>query len=92
MSTPLSSEKLQPDGRACYELRPVFEAVNANLKRSFKQFMDENRAPVLDPGSRKTETGSPMGRWRSARCRLHPRRCGNYEHEHRHLRSRYTGA
>lgn len=44
-------------GRAAYELRPVFEALIADLKRSTKLFMDETRAPVLDPGSRKTKTG-----------------------------------
>lgn len=44
-------------GRAAYELRPVFDALVADLKRSTKLFMDETRAPVLDPGSRKTKTG-----------------------------------
>jgi transposase len=44
-------------GRAAYELRPVFDALIADLKRSAKLFMDETRAPVLDPGSRKTKTG-----------------------------------
>ncbi len=44
-------------GRAAFELRPVFDAVIADLKRSTKLFMDETRAPVLDPGSRKTKTG-----------------------------------
>ncbi|TWC81423.1 transposase [Rhizobium sp. SJZ105] len=44
-------------GRAAYELRPVFAALIADLKRSSKLFMDETRAPVLDPGSRKTKTG-----------------------------------
>ena len=29
----------------------------ADLKRSTKLFMDETRAPVLDPGARKTRTG-----------------------------------
>ena len=29
----------------------------ANLKRSTKLFMDQTRAPVLDPGKRKTKTG-----------------------------------
>jgi hypothetical protein len=38
-------------------LRPVFDALMADLKRSTKLFMDETRAPVLDPGSRKTKTG-----------------------------------
>uniref|UniRef100_A0A7C1NYN8 IS66 family transposase n=1 Tax=Agrobacterium albertimagni TaxID=147266 RepID=A0A7C1NYN8_9HYPH len=44
-------------GRAAYELRPVFDALIADLKRSSKLFMDETRAPVLDPGSRRTKTG-----------------------------------
>ena len=44
-------------GRAAFELRPVHEALMADLKRSTKLFMDETRAPVLDPGARKTKTG-----------------------------------
>lgn len=32
-------------GRAAFELRPVFDALIANLKRSTKLFMDETRAP-----------------------------------------------
>ncbi|EUB96536.1 transposase IS66 [Rhizobium sp. CF080] len=44
-------------GRAAFELRPVLDALIADLKRSTKLFMDETRAPVLDPGSRKTKTG-----------------------------------
>lgn len=44
-------------GRAAFELRPVFDALLADLKRSTKLFMDETRAPVLDPGARKTKTG-----------------------------------
>ncbi|ASY66550.1 Mobile element protein (plasmid) [Sinorhizobium sojae CCBAU 05684] len=44
-------------GRAAYELRPVFDALITDLKRSSNLFMDETRAPVLDPGSRKTKTG-----------------------------------
>lgn len=44
-------------GRAAFELRPVFDALIADLKRSTKLFMDKTRAPVLDPGSRKTKTG-----------------------------------
>lgn len=40
-------------GRAAFELRPVFNALIADLKRSTKLFMDETRAPVLDTGSRK---------------------------------------
>ncbi|MCV3739331.1 IS66 family transposase [Rhizobium sp. TRM96647] len=44
-------------GRAAFELRPVFDALITDLKRSTKLFMDETRAPVLDLGSRKTKTG-----------------------------------
>ena len=44
-------------GRAAFELRPVHDALMANLKRSTKLFMDETRAPVLAPGTRKTKTG-----------------------------------
>ncbi|MGO7486730.1 IS66 family transposase [Rhizobium ruizarguesonis] len=44
-------------GRAAFELRPVFDALIADLTRSTKLFMDETRAPVLDPGSRRTKTG-----------------------------------
>jgi transposase len=44
-------------GRAAFELRPVYDALMADLKRSSKLFMDETRAPVLDPGKRKTKTG-----------------------------------
>ena len=57
-------------GRAAFELRPVFDALMADLQRSTKLFMDETRAPVLDPaawqanagirregGKRKTRTG-----------------------------------
>ncbi|ASY72489.1 transposase [Sinorhizobium fredii] len=44
-------------GRAAFELRPVFDALITELKRSTKLFMDETRAPVLDPGSRKTKAG-----------------------------------
>jgi transposase len=44
-------------GRAAFELKPVYDALLANLKRSSKLFMDETTAPVLDPGRRKTKTG-----------------------------------
>jgi len=43
--------------RAAFELRPVHDALIADLKRSTKLFMDETRAPVLDLGARKTKTG-----------------------------------
>ena len=44
-------------GRAAFDLRPVFDALVTDLKRSTKLFMDETRAPVLGPGRRKTKTG-----------------------------------
>lgn len=44
-------------GRAAFELKPVYDALLADLKRSPKLFMDETKAPVLDPGRRKTKTG-----------------------------------
>lgn len=44
-------------GRAAFELRPVHDALIADLKRSTKLFMEETRAPVLDPGTGKTKTG-----------------------------------
>lgn len=44
-------------GRAAFELKPIHEALLADLKQSRKLFMDETRAPVLDPGRRKTKTG-----------------------------------
>ena len=44
-------------GRAAFELRPIFDNLMQDLKRSTKLFMDETRAPVLDPGARKTKTG-----------------------------------
>lgn len=44
-------------GRAAFELRPVYDALMPDLKRSSKLFMDETRAPVLDPGARRTKTG-----------------------------------
>lgn len=44
-------------GRAAFELRPVYDALLADLKRSTKLFMDETVAPALDPGRRKIRTG-----------------------------------
>ena len=44
-------------GRGAFELTPVYDALLAELKRSSKLFMDETKAPVLDPGRRKTKTG-----------------------------------
>jgi transposase len=44
-------------GRAATELRPLHQRLFEHLKRSPKLFMDETRAPVLDPGRRRTKTG-----------------------------------
>jgi transposase len=44
-------------GRAAGELRPLHERLFEHLKRSPKLFMDETRAPVLDPGRRRTKSG-----------------------------------
>lgn len=44
-------------GKAAHHLRPMFECLLKDLKTSTKLFMDETRAPVLDPGKRKTKTG-----------------------------------
>ena len=44
-------------GRAAAELRPLHERLLRILIRSPKLFMDETRAPVLDPGRRRTKTG-----------------------------------
>jgi hypothetical protein len=44
-------------GRAAAELRPLHERLFEHLKRSPKLFMDETRAPVLDPGRKKTKSG-----------------------------------
>jgi hypothetical protein len=44
-------------GRAAFALRPVYERLFDVLKGSDKLFADETRAPVLDPGQRKTKTG-----------------------------------
>jgi len=44
-------------GRAAFELKPVYDSLLSQLKRSSKLFMDETPVPVLDPGRRKTKTG-----------------------------------
>lgn len=44
-------------GKAAFELKPVFDCLLKNLKTSTKLYMDETRAPVLDPGKRKIKTG-----------------------------------
>src|SRR5918996_938721 len=44
-------------GRAASELRPLHQRLFEHLKGSPKLFMDETRAPVLDPGRKRTKTG-----------------------------------
>ena len=44
-------------GKASFHLRPVVERLAEHLKQSGKLFMDETRAPVLDPGRGRTKTG-----------------------------------
>ena len=44
-------------GYAAAELRPLWRLMRAELLNSAKLFVDETRAPVLDPGRGKTKTG-----------------------------------
>jgi len=44
-------------GKTAFHLAPVVERMLEHLKRSDRLFMDETRAPVLDPGAGKTKTG-----------------------------------
>lgn len=44
-------------GVAAYHLAPVVDRMLVHLKRSGRLFMDETRAPVLDPKAGKTKTG-----------------------------------
>ena len=54
-------------GRAAFALRPVYGRLFDVLKGSDKLFADETRAPVLDPGRRKTKTGQLWAYARDAR-------------------------
>ena len=44
-------------GKASFHLTPVVDRLAWHLKQSDRLFMDETRAPVLDPGRGKTKTG-----------------------------------
>ena len=44
-------------GRASFHLAPVVDRLATHLKRSTILFMDETRAPVLDPGRGRTKSG-----------------------------------
>jgi Transposase IS66 family len=48
-------------GRAAAELHPLHERLFEHLMRSPKLFMDETRAPVLDPGRKRTKTDPGLG-------------------------------
>ena len=44
-------------GAAAFHLKPVVDRLASHLRQSGKLFMDETRAPVLDPGRGRTKTG-----------------------------------
>ena len=44
-------------GVSAYHLGPIVDRMLVHLKRSSRLFMDETRAPVLDPKAGKTKTG-----------------------------------
>jgi transposase len=44
-------------GRACFHLMPVIEHMRAHLRGADRIFVDETRAPVLDPGRKATKSG-----------------------------------
>ena len=44
-------------GRACFHLMPVINHMRAHLRRADRIFVDETRAPVLDPGRKATKSG-----------------------------------
>ena len=44
-------------GRACFHLRPIALHMRERLKGAERIFMDETRAPVLDPGRKRTKLG-----------------------------------
>jgi len=44
-------------GRACFHLIPVIDHMRAHLRGADRIFVDETRAPVLDPGRKATKSG-----------------------------------
>ncbi|WP_245155809.1 IS66 family transposase, partial [Paracoccus ravus] len=44
-------------GRACFHLIPVIDHMRAHLRKADRIFVDETRAPVLDPGRKTTKSG-----------------------------------
>ncbi len=44
-------------GRACFHLTPVIDHMRTHLRGADRIFVDETRAPVLDPGRKATKSG-----------------------------------
>lgn len=44
-------------GRACFHLMPVINHIRAHLRGAHRIFVDETRAPVLEPGLKRTKSG-----------------------------------
>jgi hypothetical protein len=44
-------------GRACFHLMPVINHMRAHLRGADRIFVDETRAPVLEPGLKRTKSG-----------------------------------
>jgi len=44
-------------GRACFHMLPVIDHMKAHLRAAERIFVDETRAPVLDPGRQATKSG-----------------------------------
>lgn len=44
-------------GRACFHLLPIIRHMQAHLRKADRIFVDETRAPVLDPGRGATKNG-----------------------------------
>ena len=44
-------------GRACFHLGPVIEHMRRHLREARRLLIDETRAPVFDPGRRRTKSG-----------------------------------
>lgn len=44
-------------GRACFHLMPVIDHMRAHLRSADRIFVDETRAPVLEPGRKATKSG-----------------------------------
>ena len=49
-------------GRACFHLQPIADHMRHHLAMADRLFMDETKAPVLDPGRGQTKKGYSSGR------------------------------